>query len=199
MLRVIAGTYKSRKIKDVKSNQTRPTTDKNKETIFNSIGQFFNGGYALDLYAGSGSLGIEALSRGMDTCDFVDKQYTAIKIIKENIKTLDIEKDAHIHKMDALTFLNKVNNLYDLILIDPPYKLKPYDSILKLIHDRHLIQEHGIIVMESDHETIIEGYKDLLKVKEKKLGQSKISIFRRESLWESVSIQVVLILSHMDI
>jgi 16S rRNA (guanine(966)-N(2))-methyltransferase RsmD len=182
MLRVIAGTYKSRKIKDVKSNQTRPTTDKNKETIFNSIGQFFNGGKVLDLYAGSGSLGIEALSRGMETCDFVDKQFAAIKVIRENIKTLNIHQQAHVHKMDAFSFLNKVEDPYDLILIDPPYKLKPYDSLIKLIHDRQLIVQHGIIVMESDHETMINGYKDLVKVKEKKLGQSKISIFRRESL-----------------
>jgi 16S rRNA (guanine966-N2)-methyltransferase len=182
MLRVIAGTYKSRKIKDVKSHQTRPTTDKNKETIFNSIGQFFNGGKVLDLYAGSGALGIEALSRGMDTCDFVDKQYAAIKTIKDNIKTLDIHEQSHVHKMDAFKFLDKVTHPFDLILIDPPYKLRPYDSLLKLIHDRQLITQHGIIVMESDHDTIIDEYLDLKKVKEKKLGQSKISIFRRESL-----------------
>jgi 16S rRNA G966 N2-methylase RsmD len=84
--------------------------------------------------------------------------------------------------MDAFSFLNKVETPYDLILIDPPYKLKPYDSLIKLIHDRQLITQHGIIVMESDHETMIDDYKDLVKVKEKKLGQSKISIFRRESL-----------------
>ncbi|MGM0495897.1 MAG: RsmD family RNA methyltransferase, partial [Bacillota bacterium] len=72
MLRVIAGKFKSRKIKEVKSKLTRPTTDKNKEVLFNLLGQFFSGGAVLDLFAGSGSLGIEAISRGMESVDFVD-------------------------------------------------------------------------------------------------------------------------------
>jgi 16S rRNA (guanine966-N2)-methyltransferase len=182
MLRVIAGQYKSRKIKDVPSKLTRPTTDKNKEVIFNSIGQFFNGGKCLDLFAGSGSLGIEALSRGMDSCDFVDKQYTAIKIIHENIDSLDIKDLCNIIKKDAIHFLKTVQSSYDLILLDPPYKLKPYQEILELIESRQLLNNHGIIVMESDHQTIIKGIKELKISKEKTLGQSKITILERNIL-----------------
>jgi len=181
MLRIIAGKYKSRKIKDVKSNLTRPTTDKNKETIFNSIGQFFEGGIALDLYAGSGSLGIEALSRGIDQCDFVDKHYTAIKIINENINLLKLEDYSNIFKLDALRFLEKTTKNYDLILLDPPYKLKPYKNVLNIIHDRQLLNKNGIIVMESDHQTKIEIEFDYVLLKEKTLGQSKIRIIGRES------------------
>ncbi len=182
MLRIIAGKYGSRKIKDVKSSLTRPTTDKNKESIFNSIGQFFEGGYALDLYAGSGALGIEALSRGMNQCDFVDKQLSAIKVIKENIQLLDLEAQTRVFKEDALKFLENTKQTYDLILIDPPYKLKPYNNILNIIHNRHLLNKNGIIVMESDHQTTIEADYDFVLFKEKTLGQSKITIFGRESI-----------------
>ncbi|QWC00708.1 16S rRNA (guanine(966)-N(2))-methyltransferase RsmD [Mycoplasmatota bacterium] len=182
MLRVIAGKYKSRKIKDVKSHFTRPTTDKNKESIFNSIGQFFDGGHALDLYAGSGSLGIESLSRGIEFCDFVDKQFSAVKVIKENIALLNINDSAKVFKEDAIQFLQKTTNKYDLILLDPPYSLKPYKNVLNIISDRHILNENGIIVMESDHKTIIEAISGFIIIKEKILGQSKITILERESL-----------------
>jgi 16S rRNA (guanine966-N2)-methyltransferase len=182
MLRVIAGQYKSRKIKDVPSKLTRPTTDKNKEVIFNSIGQFFNGGKVLDLFAGSGSLGIEALSRGMSSCDFVDKQYTAIKVIQENIDGLNLKDQSKIIKKDAIQYLKNTQNSYDLILLDPPYKLKPYQEVLDLIASRQLLNNHGIIVMESDHQTTIQGIQDIQVIKEKTLGQSKITILERNIL-----------------
>jgi 16S rRNA (guanine(966)-N(2))-methyltransferase RsmD len=182
MLRVIAGKYKSRKFSDVKSTKTRPTTDKNKESIFNSIGQFFDGGACLDLYAGSGSLGIEALSRGMTSCDFVDLQYKAIQTIRSNIQSLDVDESFQIIKKEALVFLNSTDQKYDLILIDPPYALKPYVDCLDVIHSRQLLNKHGIIVMESDHQTDINDLGDIIKIKEKILGQTKITIFRREIL-----------------
>ncbi len=178
-MRVIAGKYKSRKIKDVKSSLTRPTTDKNKETIFNSIGQFFDGGYCLDLFAGSGSLGIEALSRGITSCDFVDNQYAAIKIINENINSLELDELTNVYKKDVIQYIQTTQKTYDLILLDPPYKLNPYQDILEIISSRQLLNKHGIIVMESDNQTDIESYKDIVKIKEKKLGQSKITILER--------------------
>lgn len=179
MLRIIAGKYKSRKIKEVKNSETRPTTDKNKETIFNSIGQFFCQGNVLDLYAGSGSLGIEALSRGMTSCDFVDTQSSAIKIIHDNIQQLNIDEDYHVIRKDAISFINQTNKIYDLILVDPPYKLSPYKEILNIIDDRQLLSKNGIIVMESHSKVFIEEINNIKVIKEKKLGQSKITILRR--------------------
>ena len=85
-MRVIAGKYRSRMLKTVENNRTRPTTDKNKENLFNMIGPYFDGGNCLDLFAGSGGLGIEALSRGMEFLVAVDKQYAAFKVIKENLE-----------------------------------------------------------------------------------------------------------------
>lgn len=184
MLRIIAGQYRSRKIKDVKSSKTRPTTDKNKESIFNSIGQFFDGGQCLDLYAGSGSLGLEALSRGMHSCDFVDTQYQAIKIIQSNLKDLSITDNVNVYKKDALIYLKTTDKTYDLILMDPPYALKPYKACLELIHSRQLLNKHGIIVMESDADTEIQALDYIKVIKEKKLGQTKVTILRGESSCE---------------
>ena len=91
-MRVIAGKFKSRQLKSVDSSHTRPTTDKNKENLFNMIGPYFDGGICLDLFGGSGGLGIEALSRGMDELYSVDKQYKAFATIRENFKLLKKKK-----------------------------------------------------------------------------------------------------------
>lgn len=87
-MRVIAGDYKGRPLKSVPTHKTRPTTDKVKEAVFHGIGPFFDGGRALDLFAGSGGLGIEAISRGVDSCVFVDQQHQAVKTVYENIELL---------------------------------------------------------------------------------------------------------------
>lgn len=184
MLRVIAGKYKSRKIKEVKSNITRPTTDKNKEALFNSLGQFFSGGKALDLFAGSGSLGIEAISRGIEKCDFVDKHYQAIKIIKDNITELKLTNQVNIYKQDALKFLKNTKNTYDYIFVDPPYKLNKYDEILSLVTSRQILKINGIIVLESDKTTSISETDKLDIIQTKILGISKFTILRRKKLWK---------------
>lgn len=180
MLRVIAGKFKSRKIKEVKSKLTRPTTDKNKEVLFNLLGQFFSGGAVLDLFAGSGSLGIEAISRGMESVDFVDKSYQAIKVIKTNINTLNLDKQANTYKTDAIKFLETCTNSYDLILVDPPYKINLYQEILNLVTSRQILKINGIIVLESDKFTNIEPVKNLTVLQTKILGISKFTILRRE-------------------
>ena len=122
-MRVIAGEFKSRQLKTVPSSLTRPTTDKNKENLFNMIGPYFEGGVCLDLFAGSGGLGIEALSRGMDTLYSVDKQLKAFLTIKENCRLLKIEDRTHLYKMDAMKALEKFSQehiSFDLVLLDPP-------------------------------------------------------------------------------
>jgi 16S rRNA (guanine(966)-N(2))-methyltransferase RsmD len=179
MLRVISGKYKSRKIVEVKSFTTRPTTDKNKEILFNTIGQYFEGGRALDLFAGSGSLGIEAYSRGIDKVDFVEKNIQAYKVIKTNLLNLEIN-DCKVHRTDALEFLKKADCKYLLILVDPPYKLDIYAEILEIISSRQLLEVNGIIVMESVIDKIMPEEKcDIYKYKEKLMGYSKFSFYKK--------------------
>ena len=117
-MRVVAGTLKGRNIKAVKGTNTRPTTDKVKENIFNIIGPYFDGGIALDLFGGSGNLGIESLSRGIERVIFVDKESIAINTIKENVKELKIDNQVEIYRNDylrALKALVKRDIQFDLI------------------------------------------------------------------------------------
>ncbi len=178
MLRVVGGEFRSRKIKEVPSKETRPTTDKNKEAIFNMMGQYFHGGRALDLFAGSGALGLEALSRGIEMVDFVDSFVLACKTIEENIKTLKVESQSNIHRMDALSFLQSSPMQYDLILADPPYKLHLYEAILETINSRQLLASSGIIVFEADKQVVFpERVGLLVRTKERIFGITKFTFY----------------------
>lgn len=150
-MRVITGSLKGRKLYSVPGTNTRPTSDKTKETIFHKIGPYFDGGTALDLFAGSGSLGIEAISRGIDHVVFIDQSPSAIRTIKKNIESLSIENCTSIYRNDAiraLQILAKQNKQFDLIFIDPPYKYKKYEQALSLIEQNKLIKEQGFIYIE---------------------------------------------------
>ncbi len=182
MLRIIGGTFKSRKIKEVKSRKTRPTTDKNKEAVFNTLGQYFSGGRMLDLYAGSGSIGIEALSRGIETVDFVDNLKLACKTIKENLEILDILEKTSINRIQAIPFLKNAKEPYNYIFADPPYALNQYQQILEIIISRQLLSDNGIIIFEADRNTELpEKINNCFKYKEKIFGITKFAFYRMEN------------------
>ncbi len=158
-MRVIAGKFRSRQLKSVDSKLTRPTTDKNKENLFNMIGPYFQGGACLDLFGGSGGLGIEALSRGMDELYSVDKQYKAFLTIRENFRTLKIEDIAHVYKMDYMKALHKFNDeqlKFDLVFLDPPYGMKINQGILEYLKDNRMLNDECIIVIEDLNEEVIQ-------------------------------------------
>ena len=157
-MRVIAGKYRSRQLKSVKSDLTRPTTDKNKENLFNMIGPYFDGGVVLDLFGGSGGLGIEAMSRGMDELYSVDKQYKAFAVIKENVNMLKID-NAHVLKMDYRKALMKFNDEqvhFDLVLLDPPYAMKINKDIIETLAKQGNLNDGCTIVIEDLKEERIE-------------------------------------------
>ena len=122
-MRIISGKYAKRNLFTLKSNKTRPTSDKVKESLFNSLGQFFEGGTVLDLYAGSGALGIEAVSRGYDDATLVDINYAACDIIRKNVALTKEESRFSVYKMSsnaALKFLAEKGKKFDLVFLDPP-------------------------------------------------------------------------------
>ena len=150
-MRVIAGDFKGRQIQAVKGHHTRPTTDKIKENVFNMIGQFFVGGRVLDLFAGSGNLGIEALSRGMDHGVFVDMNVNAINVIKENIVSLKLQDKTEVYRSDAtraLGVLAKKDAKFDLIFLDPPYGKISITALLDLIVEKDLLNHDGLVICE---------------------------------------------------
>ena len=182
-MRVVAGTLKGRSIKAVKGTNTRPTTDKVKESIFNIIGPYFDGGVALDLFGGSGNLGIESLSRGIDRVIFVDRETIAINTIKQNVKDLKIEDQVEIYRNDAFKALKAIVKRglqFDLILLDPPYKGQRINEIIEFIHENELLAIDGIIMSEClKEDELHESIGDIHLVKREIYGITAITIYNR--------------------
>lgn len=150
-MRVVSGELKGRVLKAVPGTSTRPTTDKVKESLFNMIGPYFSGGIGLDLFAGSGGLGIEALSRGLEKVIFVDREGKAIHIVNENLKTCGLEGRAEVYRNDAvraLKAIQKRNLTFNYIFLDPPYKKQQLVKLLEMIDKEKLIDTDGLIVCE---------------------------------------------------
>jgi len=184
-LRVIAGEHKGRKLDTVANKLTRPTSDKVKEALFNRIGPFFDGGIALDLFAGSGGLGIEALSRGVDQVIFVDQQLQAIQKVKENLTRLHLDERAEVYRNDAfraLKVLAKRELMFDYVFLDPPYKKDFYEPILEALFNYNLTHDDTLLVLEHDRFIVlpetIHGFKQLRS--EKYGGITMISLYQKE-------------------
>jgi 16S rRNA (guanine966-N2)-methyltransferase len=151
-MRIIAGTYRSRLIKAVEGQSTRPTLDKVKEALFTRLGPSVSGKAALDLFAGSGNIGLEAISRGMRPVVFVDGAIAAIKVIHENIKALGVQEESQVYRMDAfsaLRYLSKKEIKFHFVYLDPPYLKVDLTQILEDLIHYDLITEDSIIVIES--------------------------------------------------
>ncbi|MBO8171082.1 MAG: 16S rRNA (guanine(966)-N(2))-methyltransferase RsmD [Bacillaceae bacterium] len=152
-MRIIAGDKKGMRLDSVPGMSTRPTSDKVKEAVFNVIGPFFEGGRVLDLYAGTGSLGIEALSRGMDHALFVDADRKAADIVKKNLKATGLMDKSEVYVNDAdraLRALRKRELAFDLIFLDPPYAEQKIEAQLNFISDHGLLKEDGTVIAEHD-------------------------------------------------
>lgn len=163
-MRVISGKFRGRKLKAVPGLRTRPTTDKVKEAVFNMLGLQING-LVLDLFAGSGALAIEAVSRGADFAVLVDRQYQAIKTIKENIALTKEINNFEIIKADAfriLKMLAEKNYKFNYVFLDPPYKQQKIVAVLQQLKELNLLAKDAIIVCETDQQAqlpeTITGY-----------------------------------------
>ena len=177
MMRVISGKYKGKNLKGFNIDGTRPTMDRVKESLFAMIQNNISDSAVLDLFAGSGSLGIEAISNGAKEAYFVDNNIELINIIKNNTK--DIKDEVHIIKSDYLSALNLFKNSkikFDIIFLDPPYKLNLINNCLNKIIEYDLLNKDGIIVCEYESEEIENNNLKILK--DKKYGSKKIRIYK---------------------
>lgn len=181
-MRVISGKFGSRNLKSVPGNKTRPTTDKVKESLFNMIGPYFNGGNFLDLFAGSGAVAIEAVSRGFDKATLVDKQYAAIKTINENVNITKQNKSFNVLKMNAenaLQSFSNQNEKFDIIFLDPPYKDQKMIKQLQEIYELKLLNENGIVICETDDNvSLIDDVNHYRLSQQKQYGITIISIYK---------------------
>lgn len=183
-MRVISGEYGGRRLKALDGDNTRPTTDKVKESIFNMIGPYFDGGTVLDLYAGSGGLAIEAVSRGMDLGICIEKNFAALKIIKENIEVTKEPEKFNVKKMDAnkaLDFLKEEGTKLDLVLLDPPYARQEIAKQIEELLINGSLNEGAVIVCETDKSVELpERIGELVKTRETIYGITQITIYKLE-------------------
>jgi 16S rRNA (guanine966-N2)-methyltransferase len=180
-MRVVSGSCKGTALKAVPGNSTRPTTDKVKEAMFNMIGPYFNGGIGLDLFAGSGGLGIEALSRGLDKMIFVDREGKSIQTIRDNIHSCGFDAQVEVYRNDAvraIKALTKRNLLLDYVFLDPPYKNQQLQKLLEFFDRQNLMNKEGVIVCEHGSEIIMpEVVGRFVKKKYEKYGIIAVSIY----------------------
>ena len=184
-MRVVAGSAKSLKLKTIDGMETRPTQDRIKETLFNMIQYDIPGCMFLDLFSGSGGIGIEALSRGAKGAYFVEKAKPALKCIRENLKYTKLENKAQVMAMDvnsAIRKLETMNETFDYIFMDPPYKKGFEDEVLSLLDTSSICTEDTVVIVESSRDTNVADL-DQLKVTRGKEYKTKKHTFVRKS-WE---------------
>ena len=177
-MRVIAGTHRSRILEQVDSDNTRETKDRVKESIFNSISNYIPDSQFLDLFSGSGSLGIEALSRGAKHVVLNDFNADAYKVLQNNIKTLDLSNDVTLYKKDYESCLKELSSSFDVILLDPPYKLNVVQEVIHYIDEHKLLLKSGIIVILSDNDRVIDDTNNFETTKSKKMGKTKVTYMK---------------------
>ncbi len=178
-MRVVAGKLRHREIKMTNLETTRETQDKVRQAIFNMIGPYFDGGVALDLFAGSGAMGIEAYSRGIEELHLVDIHPRALEVCKQNCQNLGIQR-ANFYNMDYLEFLEKNSSKMDLIFLDPPYSMADTEYILKNIYPH--LAEHGIVVFEmAKTSSYCSEYKKLRLWKDKTYGIKRVVVYQLTS------------------
>ena len=181
-MRIVGGKYRHRLISFPDDMaHTRPTKDRIREAVFSALGDI-NGARVLDLYAGSGAMGIEALSRGASHATFVDISPLAIKTIKDNLTNLKVDSNDYeiIKNKDivAIEQFKQNNKQFDLVVLDPPYELGEYERIVELLFNNSLLSESAIIVMEANRQITLEKV-DYQKNKEYHYGDITVYIYWR--------------------
>ncbi len=179
-MRVITGTARGTNLKAPAGLTTRPTGDKVKQALFNMI-QYEIAGDVLDLFAGSGQLGIEALSRGASSCVFVDEGREAIGVIQDNLKRTHLESKAQVIRSDYLSYLSRCRKRFRLIFLDPPYAEKYLENAIKSISEIDILAEGGIIVSERPLGKDLDfDFPGLSRSKDYHYGKTVITLFRKE-------------------
>lgn len=180
-MRVISGTARGRRLRELPGMDTRPTTDKVKESLFNIIQFDIEGRRVLDLFGGTGQLGIEALSRGAVHCTFVDASRQAVAVMGDNLRTVGLAGQATVRQGDALSFLAGCGEKFDLILLDPPYHADLLEKCLEAVVKFDILSEHGIMVCESAVEKQLPPLPAPYEQgREYRYGRIKLTAYRRQ-------------------
>ncbi|MBD3290804.1 16S rRNA (guanine(966)-N(2))-methyltransferase RsmD [candidate division KSB1 bacterium] len=181
-MRVISGSRKGRVLRLPRTKSIRPTTDRTKEFIFNYIGEWIKESFVLDLFAGSGNLGIEALSRGASNSVFVDIDRNHCKVIKKNLELTNLTSLSKIVVSDVFKYLNSISGKkqkFDVIFADPPYLSNYHVKILEIFNEVDILYDEGILILEHSSRLNLSNEMDLQLMKHKKMGDTSISIYKK--------------------
>ena len=182
-MRIITGSAKGVRLKTLEGDATRPTSDRVKESVFSMIQFDIEGRTVLDLFAGSGQLALEALSRGAKTATLVDKSKDAVAIIKENINKTRLNEKSTVYQSDYLDFIRRNSGQqYDIVFLDPPYSQKMYAPALKAMLENRILKPTSMIICESDQETVFGGdvklESEFVVEKQSRYSKTYITIFK---------------------
>lgn len=184
-MRIISGSARGTKLVTLEGLETRPTLDRVKESIFNILQFDIKDKNILDLFAGSGALGIEALSRGASNAVFCDVSKKAVKIISTNLENTKLKEKSQIINKDfkeALQYIKNITQKFDIIFLDPPYKTDFAEKSLQYILEYDLLSNQGIIILETDDKNKIENINKNLNIKiydKRKYGRVHIAFMRK--------------------
>ncbi len=181
-MRIIAGSYRGRILASPRDRSVRPTTDRAKQTMFDILTNRvdFDGLNVLDLFSGTGSLGLEAISRGAAAVTFVDNSRESLVLLRENVQALRCEHQCTVYQADVFWYLRNTKASFDVVFADPPYRLETIGTIPAAIYASGVLKEHSYVVMEHSRESPIEL--DVMKydIVRKPFGQTTVLILRRK-------------------
>ncbi|MBO4235400.1 MAG: 16S rRNA (guanine(966)-N(2))-methyltransferase RsmD [Firmicutes bacterium] len=184
-MRIISGEYRGRKLETPINNDVRPTTDKVKEAMFSILMPYTEDAICLDLFAGTGGLGLEALSRGASYCVFCDKDRASISLIKENIRRCGAEAKSKVIQGDYMKALERATGKFDIIIIDPPYNSGIYEKCLSSIEKLDLLSDEGIIIVEHEKNGELSDYfGKYTKIKDRSYGKTILTLYGVDALEE---------------
>ena len=179
-MRIISGSRRGKKLLEFEGQDVRPTTDRVKESIFNLIQSYVAESVCLDMFAGSGALSFEAVSRGATRVVMLDKDKRSIDIIRKNAENLDFTQECEIINADAFTYAKQAREKFDIIFLDPPYNKGFIEPILSEIVKNELLNDEGIVVLESDDTDFSAEFDSLEILKQRKYGRTFITIYQKE-------------------
>ena len=179
-MRVISGELRSRVIETLEDDLSRPTSSKIRAAVFDHLGSSFSGGKMLDVFAGTGAMSYEALSRGYDEAVMLDKDYRAVGIIKKNVRNFGLNDRVEVIQADSYLHLQNLNDKFDLIFIDPPYQYDKIEEVLEEVASLELLSEKGYCIIETDRRyDLKDEYKSLKRYRSKKYGNTKIHYYQK--------------------
>ena len=180
-MRIISGEKRGLKLSTLDGNHTRPTKDNVREAIFSRFQFTIKGCKILDLFAGTGAMGLEALSRGAEKVIFVENDFKALQVLKKKILLAKYEEASNIYSIDVLRYLRDVQNKFDIIFLDPPYMDNYYNKVLDLIIERDILVQNGLVIVESKKNTLFLQESSLfLMEKEKTYGKTTVTYLRKK-------------------